>query len=139
VRWMQSHDRERLQYILASQSVVTLYRVSNALRRCFASSSWMYLTAKSSTTRQNVMSRVLCRQMPVMCLHDEYPEMARCWTSCSYASIPDWGRLCMPLLISTNTCHLCTYSSRLYCSIIDCGMEDRVMRMYSYRGMGVPK
>jgi hypothetical protein len=45
----------------------------------------------------------------------------------------------MPLLISTNTCHFCTYASRFYSKIIDCGMVEIGMHMYSYRDMGVPK
>jgi hypothetical protein len=83
------------------------------------------------------MSRMSCHHRHVVCLHGDYPEMAKCWTSCSYARMPAWGRLYMHLLISTNiTCPLCTYARRLYCSMIDCGMTERGMCMYSYRDMG---
>jgi hypothetical protein len=77
-----------------------------------------------------VIGRVWCRHSPVVWLHDEYPYDFRFHTSYSYARMPAWGKPYMPLLISTNTCPLCTYFNRAYCSIIYCGIAERGMRMY---------
>jgi hypothetical protein len=64
------------------------------------SSTSMYLMAKSSMTRQNVMAHVSCHQRPVMCVQGEYPEMPKYLTTvhrqgCLFGA----GRICICLFI----------------------------------------
>jgi hypothetical protein len=85
------------------------------------------------------MARVAWRHRPDVCLQGEYPERVRCQTSCFYVRMPEYGRPYVPLLISTNMYPLCTYDRWLYWSMIDCGVAEMGIIMYSYHAIGIPR
>jgi hypothetical protein len=60
-------------------------------------------------------------------------------SSCSYLKVPAWDRSYIPLLIYTKKYPLCTYDRSSYFSMIDWGMAEIWMRIYSQRDVGVPR
>ena len=66
------------QYRSAFQSMLILYSVCNAASKCSASSLFVYLMAKSSTTNRKDISLVLCFHKPAVCGTGAYPNGSKC-------------------------------------------------------------
>ena len=89
------------QYRLPVQSSASLYAFLRELARWSALSIWMYLTPKSSTTRENAMGRVICCHKPGVWATSKYPYGARSSFRAVFASLPACGKPYMDLLILT--------------------------------------
>ena len=80
------------QYRLPVQSSASLYAFLRELAEWSALSLWTYLTPKSSTTRENVMVRVICRHKPGVWDTSKYPYGARCYLRAVFACLPACGK-----------------------------------------------
>jgi hypothetical protein len=72
----------------------------------------VYFILKSSSTRQQVTSRVACDHILGVCSHGAYPCVIKWATSWLYAKIPVCDRPYMPRLISTRKNQLWKRSRR---------------------------